>query len=170
MTSSAAFIHKAAVVGLMFCAIFVLQLGYWMTWPYHIIDVKGLKVLDTEIEVGEYLEYSLDYCKDKQYEFLRAQVQLSFRDGVIYNLPLESGPLVSGCTQALFVLRVPAVPEGKYHLEMVREYSVNPLRKVEVRAVSNVFKVSNARRFKEMLKQQLPPVIHEVAPKIPELR
>jgi len=180
MTKPMEAVNYAAIGSLIFCAVFVLMLGFWMAYPYDVMRVNSLTVLGPNVEIeaattghpavfgpqveaGEYLEYILDYCKAKQYENLRASVHLSFRDGVTYNLPVESGPLSSGCRREYFILKVPAIPEGKYHLEMLREYPVNRLRTIEVSAISQVFKVSAARRFTEMLKKQLPSVIHEPA-------
>ncbi len=164
------FLDKAALLSLVFCAVFTVLVGFWLVIPYHVMQVNSLRVIGTEVEVGDYLEYSLDYCKSKRFESLRAHVQFSFRDGVIYNLPMESGPLASGCATELSVLPVPVLPEGTYHLEMMRAYSVNPLRDIEVHAISNVFKISNRRRTEEMLRKQLPKVIPEVIPQIPQLR
>lgn len=162
---------KVSLASLILCAVFVLTVGHWMTWPYKVMRINNLTVINAEIEAGGYLEYRLDYCKDKEYELVRAQVQLSFRDGIIYNLPIESGSLESGCAADLYVLAVPeTIPAGKYHLDMIREYSVNPLRKIEVHATSNIFKVSDQQRLERMLRQQLPKVIPKVIQEIPALR
>ena len=162
--------HRAAMDMLAFCASFVLMLGYWLTWPYDVMQIKSLTVLTPNSEVGDLFEYRLDYCKSEKYGSLRAEIHHSFVDGLIHNMPIESGPLPPGCAATIVALVIPPIPEGNYHLEMVRAYQVNPVRKIEVRAVSGIFKISGKRRLKEMLRQQLPEVIPEVIPRIPELR
>lgn len=172
-------LNKGAALGLVFSAVFVLWVGYCLTRPYTVMWINSLTIVspdfdkDTKlpiVEAGDYLEYVMDYCKNKEYQFTQAEVQNSFRDGVIYNVPIESGPLPAGCAKALFVLHVPAIPEGRYHLEMLRTYSVNPLRKIEVRGVSGDFKLSTQRRTERMLRLQLPKVIPKIIQQIPELR
>ncbi len=162
--------QRTAMAALILCASAVLYVGHWFWAPYDAMQIKSLRILTPQVEVGDFIEYELVYCKPTGAEFARAQIHLSLTDGIIYNLPIESGPLPDGCRTALFVLEAPSIPEGTYRLEMTREYSVNPVRTIEVRAVSGLFKISGRRRLHEMLRQQLPEVIPEVIPQIPELR
>lgn len=163
-------LQRIAIACLILCASAVLYVAHCLIAPYSVMDIKSLLVLNPEVEAGELIEYELAYCKSPQFETATARVSLSLTDGIIYNLPIESGPLPSGCRTVILALEAPAIPEGVYRLEMMRVYRVNPFRHIEVYATSGPFKISSKHRLKEMLRQQLPEVIPEVIPKIPELR
>lgn len=154
-------LQRIAIASLILCASAVLYVAHCLVAPYSVMDIKSLRVLNPEVEAGELIEYELAYCKDPSFGSLRAQIHLSLKDGIIHNLPSESGVLPSGCRTVILALEAPAVPEGIYRLEMMLVYRVNPVRHIEVHAVSGVFKISSKRRLKDMLKRQLPDVIHE---------
>ena len=48
-----------------------------------------------------------------------------------------------GCHIAREAIEVPNIPSGVYKLEIVRVYNPTPLRRVEVKSVSNQFEVIN---------------------------
>lgn len=145
---------RAAVAALILIGTFILIVGYWLVYPYDVMQIKTIHILTHTVEVGELMEYRMDYCKSQQFANLNARVQHSFTDELIHNMPseYEYGPLPPGCTSTVIALIVPPVPPGIYKLGMTREYKVNLMRTVMVSAVSDVFKVTNKKRLEQMLK------------------
>lgn len=160
-------LHWLTASILFFCASFILTLGYWLTWPYNVMQIQSIQVLTPTIEVGDLFEYTMHYCKDQRYEALYSRLQHSFTDGLIYNMPVEYGPLPAGCNTTIVSLVVPALPEGDYKLKIRREYMVNPVRTITVEFTSEMFHVTSRRRLQLQLEQQLPKVLPKVGVPVP---
>lgn len=160
-------LHILTFIFLFICAAFILVVGYWLIRPYDVLQIKGVRVLTPTVEAGDLFEYAMDYCKDAQYGPLYARLQHSFTDGLIYNMPVEYGPLPPGCHTTIVTLVVPVLPEGNYRLQIRREYNVNRIRTVTVDYMTGVFHVNGRRRLQQMLEQQLPEVLPKVLPEVP---
>lgn len=124
-------------------AVRIILTAVWYLWPYDVMRINHPIQIITEHPtsgIGDF-EYTLDYCKSARYEGKRAVVQHAFVDHVILNTPPTSGPLPSGCHVVTLSIPMPNLQAGEYQLQMVREYQVNPLRKIEVVSVSDKFRI-----------------------------
>lgn len=131
-------LYHFAYIALAVCMMVIGVVCFWLVWPYDPLTINSIFVEDKELVQGEPIYYTIDYCK-KESSVPRVQHQLV--DHLIYNMPIEYGPLANGCHKTLMVLPLGSVPVGKYRLHETRVYRVNILRFVTVEAESNEFAI-----------------------------
>lgn len=129
----------------VFCC--VLVFGFWLLWPYYktitinnfSID-KPIHVETPVVHPGDVLKYTLDYCKSID---ATPHVYRTMVDGQKIPLTNNSGNLPLGCnTTTLTNTIVPdTVNPGKYYLDVVIEYRVNPIRTIRTHYFTEYFQV-----------------------------
>lgn len=112
---------------------------FWLLYPYKPLELSNVKLNRTEVNRGEHILVSADYCK---YTKKSADLFISFIDGIIYNSPTQIINLESGCHQANLSIYIPkALPTGKFMLKGVFRYQVNPIRHIEVNHLTGEFNI-----------------------------
>lgn len=124
----------------------MLIFGYWMLYPYNPIVYKDpvYPVLNEgkTVEVGGILKYEVSYCK---YSSVYPTVIKRYVDGLIYETPAGRGVVYEGCREQIIDNLVPStlVP-GKYKMEIIIEYQMNPVRKITYTNYTEEFTVVEA--------------------------
>lgn len=121
--------------------------AYMLFWPVKTLEVKNYDPahpipVDAEVYYpGENLSYQLDYCK---YFDGRATVHRTLVDGQIVQLQDTMGGLPLGCR--VITVKTAIIPEtitpGRYYLDVVVEYELNPLRTERVHYQTDYFTVA----------------------------
>jgi uncharacterized protein (DUF58 family) len=130
-----------ATAGISFILLLtVMGMVIWWMRPIKVFEVmRPIQVLSPNLAQGGDLTYEMSYCK---YQDLDAQVYYSFNDSIAF--AIEGGSrrtLAMGCHVTLERLMVPLIPPGVYRLEMLRVYRTSPLRQVEVKSLSQEFRI-----------------------------
>jgi len=114
---------------------------YWLIFPYKVIEFKTqpFPIQDKVVGPGDHIVYEVDYCKDIS---VSARISRSFEDGIIYTTPDIDNDAGVGCHKRLISVYVPrALPPGIYNIKNTYIYQVNPIRTVEVVAITEKFEV-----------------------------
>ena len=114
---------------------------FWAVWPYRTLELKDTKfpVLTPKVKQGGKLVYQSKYCK---YINLTATVSRSFINGVIFNTPSMITDRTVGCHTVTPLMNVP--PEllpGKYRVQVIYIYEVNPIRTITIKHETEDFEV-----------------------------
>lgn len=131
------------------CLLLCLTLLFWIAIPTQVLVIKRFATEDSTLHSGDEIVYEIDYCKNQRYNTMRGSIQYSISGTkAVSGTPVEfivpgpaSVPLLGGCGTAVEIMAPPPLPPGKYHLEMIRTYEVNPVKKVVVEARSNEFEI-----------------------------
>ena len=120
----------------------IITLFNWAVKKYEPITFKRdeFQVLNPVVAQGGYLSYTIEYCKDND---LIPVVSTSYVDGIIYQTPNTPQPFYgNGCEPKNFLVYIPkALPPGKYYLDHVFTFQVNPIREVSIEAKTEMFEV-----------------------------
>lgn len=117
----------------------ILLLTYWAIYPYKPLELSNVTLDRTEVNRGEHIHISADYCKNVN---LPADLYISFIDGLVYNPQPQVLDLESGCHHTVLSIYIPkALPTGKYQLKGVFRYQVNPIRTIDVNHLSGEFNI-----------------------------
>lgn len=140
MKLSGIVLQVSTVLTLILAGIFSIVLLQW-TKPTLLFTINGpLKIFGSEFHPGDWLDYQMDYCKTTTVD---AEEHYSWNDDVSYSTPgMAVRDLPQGCHTTLVRVLVPKIPPGHYKLEMIRVYQPTPLRRVEIRALSNMFTIT----------------------------
>jgi hypothetical protein len=104
---------------------------------------NGLSTLETPIEntakSGDYLALRENYCKNLSYP---ATVSRTFIDGISYQVPVYISNRPVGCygkeEESVEYVYIPkALPPGKYRIQTVYSFQVNPIRTVHFTLISD---------------------------------
>ena len=124
----------------------LVVINIWLFWPYKTLEIVGysdqkpLKVQNAVIYPGKPIEYELNYCK---YTSLSSVVRRTMVDGQVITLLDTPGRLPKGCHKAL--VKTAVVPEtinpGRYYLDVLIDYRVNPIRTETVHYRTEYFEV-----------------------------
>lgn len=116
-------------------------LFFWSIYPYKPLVLTNVRLNKTEVNRGEHLLVSADYCKNTAKS---ADLFISFVDGIVYNTPPQVIDLESGCHHTTLSIYIPkALPVGSFMLKGVFKYKVNPIREIEVNHLSEKFTIVN---------------------------
>lgn len=144
------FLARVSLIAVLFVLVYSIVGLFWLVWPYHIMTIQDLQVLEPEVVAGERMVLKMTYCKSSRYDETEASVQYSFHDDLNYGvLGSTSGYIPSGCGVFEEVIPVPLLPAGVYTLEMIRNYRVNPIRSIIIKKTSNRFKIIGTVVLKE---------------------
>ncbi len=134
----------SSILAMALVVIFFAQMGYWWWWPYNIMTINKLNIVGS-VSHERGLIFQMDYCKTDSAADLEANVQYSFINKTSYNVPGKvQGPLPVGCHVIQEEIEIPILPSGDYHLEMRREYRVNPVRIVVVNGKTEQFTINTS--------------------------
>lgn len=135
-------LNTLAWITLGTCYFIIGLIVYWSVYPYNPLTFKKpFEIKNMVVKQGGYLEYISDYCKNLE---LPSVISRSFINGIVYTTPSAITDRKSGCNQLTIGVHVPdELPPGKYHLEVVYRYEVNPIRTITVKNVSDEFYVTN---------------------------
>jgi len=136
------FLKYLSYFSLVITAILLFIVIYWLVKPYDTIKFtkEEFRVQTPIVKQGNYLSYIIDYCKDNKFVPI---VTTSYVDGIIYQTPNTPQPFYgNGCEPKNFLVYIPkALPPGKYYLDHVFTFQVNPIREVRVEAKTEMFEV-----------------------------
>lgn len=119
--------------------IIILVLTYWGIYPYNPLELSNVKLDRVEVNRGEHIHISADYCKNTE---LPADLFISFIDGLVYNPQPQVIDLKIGCHYTVLSIYIPkALPTGKYMIKGVFRYKVNPIRTIDVNHLSGEFSI-----------------------------
>lgn len=117
-------------------SVIMLIFIFWL-YPYKTLEVynQPFPLVSTELKTGDRIEYISKFCKFTN----KSAILRGIIVGEGYRLELENAPqggtghVPKGCqTLTVSTFVVPnGVPQGKYHLEIVVEYKLNPVRNIE---------------------------------------
>ena len=112
---------------------------FWSVYPYKPLVLSNVKLDRTEVNRGEHIRVSADYCKNTDKS---ADLFISFIDGVVYNTPPQIINLEKGCHHTVLSVYIPkALPTGEFMLKGVFKYKLNPIREIEVNQLSGKFMI-----------------------------
>jgi hypothetical protein len=133
-------VFQGVFVASFVLAMIPIMLFLWWKRPISTFRItKPLAVIEDEVEVGTEITYRLNYCQPAD---INGEAHYSFIDSVIYQVPGGMArDLPAGCNEITEGLVVPNIPPGIYRLEMVRVYEPTPFQRIEVRVLSNRFRV-----------------------------
>jgi hypothetical protein len=114
-------------------------LFFWSIYPYKPLVLNNVRLNKTEVNRGEHLLVSADYCKNTNKQ---ADLFISFIDGLVYNPQPQVINLEKGCHHATLSIYVPkALPIGEFKLKGVFRYKINPIRIIEFINITENFTV-----------------------------
>lgn len=122
--------------------LFSVVVFYWLLFPYRVIEFNVLPhvIENKQVKSGEYLIYEVDYCK---FTKIVPIISKYFVDGLLYSTPETLATVKGvGCGKNRVQVYVPkALPLGKYRMETIYRYKVNPLRTIDVKTTTEDFEV-----------------------------
>lgn len=132
--------YYIAMGTIFFGIITILFVTFLLVYPYKVIEFQKVDITKQKtVKSGGYLQVTQNYCK---YMNLPAEVSRSFVDNVIYQVPVFTTNRKIGCNSSIEYIYVPkALPAGKYYIETIYRYQVNPLRKIEIKAKTSTFEI-----------------------------
>lgn len=140
----------SAWTGIISIAIAIVVISYWLIAPYEVMTFYGTYGKETRtlevptantVKSGEYLALRESYCKNLSYP---ATVSRTFIDGISYQVPVYVSNIPVGCYgkdgESIDYVYIPkALPPGKYRIETVYSFQVNPLRTVHFSLITDQF-------------------------------
>jgi hypothetical protein len=134
---------KLAKIALFFSAGFLALCAYWLLYPYKVLEFKNnpAQVLQENVEAGQMVTYMSEFCR---YTDLPAIVTRQFIDGVIYTTPSENTTDTIRCGTRTQLVRVPpTLMPDRYHIKVVVQIKVNPIRTMTYEFFTEEFNVTN---------------------------
>jgi PDZ domain-containing secreted protein len=119
----------------------LLVISYWTLFPKTPIEFEPVhKVINKKVESGDYLAYTVKYCK---YLDISPLVSKAFVDGIVYEIPQAVYEAYKpGCGEVEVMLYVPRnLPPGEYYIQTTHRYQVNPIQTVDIVTRTEQFKV-----------------------------
>jgi hypothetical protein len=124
------------------CAQFLMGVTlYWRLYPYEPTTfVEPVPIEKHELKRGESVIYTVDYCWKGEYPL---QVQRRLQGEIEVAYPTVNTFSVNGCfKKRLATDPLPEyLPAGKYRIQFIGIYEVNPVRKIPVTLYSEWFEV-----------------------------
>ena len=129
--------------------IIIIVVLYWLTAPYEVMTfyenhkntIEPME--ENTVQSGEYLPIRENYCKNLSYP---ANVSRTFIDGISYQIPMYVSNKPVGCygkdKDSIEYVYIPkALPPGKFRIQTVYSFQVNPLRTVHFTLLSDQFTI-----------------------------
>jgi hypothetical protein len=126
--------------------IIIIVGGYWLIYPYKVIDIHEVKVLNNPVRPGEELQIFLDTTKHLP---LTAKILGSIENDHAYPMADQYSNVPMGKADWVLRVKMPeSIPEGEYRFHRTYIYRVNPLRDiiVEWSVPFNVLRGSHAKQ------------------------
>lgn len=111
-----------------------IQFSWWISYPYKTVSFNTTEhKVDTKVvHGGEYLQYTVDYCK---YTDITPKVTRYFVDEIKYLISDNEVAVKKdkGCGITNIFLYIPkGLPPDVYQIELIYHYKVNPIREINV--------------------------------------
>jgi hypothetical protein len=140
--------HWVAAFTYVLAFVLILYYGYYLLWPFNIIDVKEpMKVLNPnkQVALGDALIYEEDYCK---YVSIPATTTVTLHNEVIVGLPVRHGNIPLGCHKRVSFQRIPETPliVGKAYVEFIHTYRINAIRTVSDTSTTEEFEIVDGKK------------------------
>jgi hypothetical protein len=121
----------------------VLVIIFWANYPYKTIEFKNVPfpILNENktVKQGDRGRYLVEACK---YTNESPSVTKKFIDGVIYETVPQPGTIPLGCHETIMDVYIPrAIPTGKYKVQVVAQFRVNPIRTITVISYTEEFNI-----------------------------
>lgn len=134
-----------ASVAIMFMIVCLLLVSFWLFYPYKTIETTPEQfpiVGDINLKQGSDLTYSYSYQK---YTDAPVTIERRFVDGLIFLSSNETVITEKGTGNVRVRIHIPeTLPPGKYYLEIVAKYEVNPIRTITITKRTKCFIVNAA--------------------------
>lgn len=113
---------------------------YWTLYPYKILDVRSVYGVQTKtVKQGDMLVFKRNVEKLHNID---AEVNCSFVDGLVYNLPSRRSTTTVGYDNTTQAVIVPStLPVGIYKYTCKLDFQVNPIRTVSYTITTDTFEV-----------------------------
>jgi hypothetical protein len=118
----------------------MLLFGFWLSYPYKVIEFKSTKTVEQTYKTGTILTLNISHCK---YMPLPAKVVGQFVDGIVFTLKETKANAGIGCaTRIAKDIIIPKELEaGTYLYRQTMIYRVNPVRTITVVFETNKFDI-----------------------------
>lgn len=116
-------------------------LAFWLLYPYQPLVLKDpvFPLVNKVVKQGTDLQFISDNCKNVD---LTAHTSRAFVDDIVYYVLPITTSVRKGCGKVTITVPVPSnLPPGKYTLQNIFEYKVNPIRIVTVTHNTEEFEV-----------------------------
>jgi len=140
-TLSLKIFYIISLIGISIGIIIGILTIYWLIYPYKTMDFQDevAKLNTNEVKRGEYITYTLNYCK---YINKDALITRKFIDGIEYTVTDGYSDLDVGCGTREVQVYVPrGLYPGDYRIKQNNHYQLNPIREVDVFIYTEWFKV-----------------------------
>jgi hypothetical protein len=110
----------------------MLLVGFWLLYPYKPLVIKDplFPIVNKIVKQGKNIQFISDNCKNTN---LTSKTSRAFVDDIIYYVHPITTNVRKGCGKVIITVPVPdTLPPGKYYLQNIFEYKVNPIRVVSV--------------------------------------
>jgi hypothetical protein len=135
-------IYYTASTILLFLSLAVLSVFiFWAVYPYKVLEIKGevFPVVNKTIKQGGTLYFVSDNCK---YMDISSTTSRAFVNSIIYYIPSTTTNVRMGCGKVTISVPVSKeMPPGKYHLQNIFQYKVNPIRVITVEHNTEMFTI-----------------------------
>jgi hypothetical protein len=135
--------YLLAKATLLITTVFICVVAYWLLYPYKLLEIKNnpVPISATTVEGGEYISYTLDFCR---FTDLPATVTRQFIDGVVYTTPTIIVQDTARCGSRETLVRVPpTLLPDTYHMHIIIQIKVNPIRTMTYRFETQPFEITN---------------------------
>ena len=145
MTQSLIMRMSSGIQGKIIFAISIISwfiVMFWLFYPYTPIVIHNIKIVNQgDIYPGGYLDYQMNYSKEKAYPVVSVVKQLT-NDAVIVLAPGPIGRLPVGKHKTRVTVKLPEyVCEGEHVFRIIVQYKVNPIRTISLTAISEPFNI-----------------------------
>lgn len=134
--------NVASVMIICLCALGIILITYWLTWPYKVMTIHEVRVTTPIVKSGDMVGVYLNVTKHMS---ISANVKRMVMNDYAWPMPSFDSDSPIGHTSWTLSLKLqPNMPDGKnYRIRTVYTYKVNPLRDVTVEWETPEFEVRN---------------------------
>lgn len=136
------FNKNSLVIGVGASLITMLLWGYFLFYPFKIVELKRFYVTSAIVKKGDFVNYTLSFEKFRE---IKPKVTYYLVDGVRYELIGGGARQPEGeavLTGSKYIPITKAIPAGVYRLQIDLSYSINSLREpIEYSWFSNTFEI-----------------------------
>lgn len=136
------FNENTLTIGVGASLITMILWGYFLFYPFKIVELKRFYVTNTVVKKGEFVNYILNFEK---YRDTKPEITYYLVDGIRYELVGSGARQPEGeavLTGSKFIPTTEAIPAGRYKLQIDLSYKINSLREpIEYSWFSNTFEI-----------------------------
>lgn len=136
--------HRFLLMSALATTILAASLGatvlFWLLYPYKTVNIPRSVMTQRYATQGSMVSYTLRYEK---FTTQPALIRRRFVDGLIFNAGEFNSDVPPGKGLELREVRIPkTLPPGRYRIQEVATYQVNPIRTITVVSETDVFTVT----------------------------